>query len=90
MITMKNGIETTIDGAGRLVIPRSVREEAGLKPGMRLRVRVAEGVVEIAPAPRRVRLVRRGSLTVAVAAESGPALSARTVRATREAVRRGE
>ncbi len=42
-------MKTTIDAAGRLVIPKKIREEAGLKPGTALDVRVRDGVIEIEP-----------------------------------------
>jgi len=60
-------MRTTIDGAGRLVIPKETRRGAGLKPGMELDVRLRDGVIEIEPAPAPTRLVRRGHLLVAVA-----------------------
>ena len=59
-------MKTTIDSAGRLVIPKEVRREAGLKPGMPLEVRWHEGRIEIEPAPWPVKLVRKGRLLVAV------------------------
>ena len=40
-------MKTTIDGAGRLVIPKQIREQVGLKPGMPLDIRVDNGVIEI-------------------------------------------
>ena len=61
-ITMK----TTIDRAGRLVVPKKIREEAGISAGSELTIRVADGRIEIEPAPLEVRLVKRGRLTVAV------------------------
>jgi AbrB family looped-hinge helix DNA binding protein len=61
MLSMK----TTIDKAGRVVIPKPVREAAGLRAGMPLDVRESNGVVEIEPAVEGVRLVRKGPLLVA-------------------------
>jgi len=49
---MRNAIQTTIDSAGRLVLPKAVRDEAGILPGMTLRITVQEGKVEIEPIPR--------------------------------------
>lgn len=46
-------MKTTIDAAGRLAIPKAIREQAGLRPGIELDVRLSDGVVEIEPAPRR-------------------------------------
>lgn len=77
-----------MDASGRLVLPKSVREAAGLEAGMPLAITVNEGRIEIEPAPRAVTTVRRGRLTVAVAIAGGPKLTARTVRQTQSAVRR--
>lgn len=85
---MTTAMEVTIDASGRLVLPKAVREAAGLEAGMALAITVNDGRIEIEPAPRAVKAVRRGRLTVAVPVDTGPALSARTVRATQAAVRR--
>ena len=55
MSTMK----TTIDAAGRLVIPKRLRDEAGLTTGKELEVRCRDGRIEVAPAESTVRLDRR-------------------------------
>jgi len=81
-------METTIDGAGRLVVPREVRREAGLVAGMRLLVRYRDGRIEIEPAPLAVKTIRRGRLTVAVPQRAVPALTAETVERTRRRIRR--
>ena len=52
---------TTIDPAGRLVIPRELRARAGLKPGMKLSLEYRDGRIEIEPVRHYVRMVRRGS-----------------------------
>jgi len=80
-------MRTTIDHAGRLVIPSPVRREAGLRPGMPLDVRCRDGVVEIEPEPLPVKLVRRGRLLVAEPAGSAPALRESVVERTRHALR---
>jgi AbrB family looped-hinge helix DNA binding protein len=84
---MKDAIQTTIDSAGRLVLPKAVREEAGILPGMSLRVSVREGRIEIEPVPRQVQIVQKGLLRVAVPVEEGPALSLETVEQVRREVR---
>lgn len=81
-------MRTTIDRAGRLVIPKRVREEAGLRPGVPLDVRWREGRIEIEPSPMPVRLVRKGKLLVAVPETGVGALTADTVERTRAALRR--
>jgi len=81
-------MKTTIDSAGRLVIPKAIRQEAGLKPGMVLDVQVRAGRIEIEPAPLPVKLVRKGRLLVAVAQRDIAVLKAATVEETRRALRR--
>ncbi len=81
-------MKTTIDPAGRLVIPKEVRREAGLRPGMVLDVRWRAGRIEIEPAPLPVKLVRKGRFVVAVPAQGVGVLRADTVEQTRKALRR--
>jgi AbrB family looped-hinge helix DNA binding protein len=42
-------MRTTIDGAGRLVIPAGARSALGLRPGQELEVRVVDAWIEIEP-----------------------------------------
>ena len=81
-------MKTTIDAAGRLVIPKDIRREAGLKPGMPLEVRWREGKIEIAPESLPVTLQRRGRLLVAVPQKEPGPLRAETVERTRRVLRR--
>jgi AbrB family looped-hinge helix DNA binding protein len=81
-------MKTTIDQAGRLVIPREIRREAGLKPGTLLEVRWRNGHIEIEPEPLPVKLVRKGRLLVAVPHGKVGALRAETVEQTRRVLRR--
>jgi AbrB family looped-hinge helix DNA binding protein len=46
-------MRTTIDQAGRLVIPKDIRREAGIKPGMPLEIRWEKGAIAITPHPCR-------------------------------------
>jgi AbrB family looped-hinge helix DNA binding protein len=81
-------MKTTIDRAGRLVVPKPIRQAAGIVPGAELTIRVREGRIEIEPAPLEVKLVKRGRLTVAVPRESVPPLTGRVAAETLEAIRR--
>jgi AbrB family looped-hinge helix DNA binding protein len=55
-------MKTTIDRAGRVVIPKSLRDRAGLKPGMEIEVKFADGNIEISPPPPQGRLIRRDGM----------------------------
>lgn len=80
---MVRTMKTTMDRAGRLVIPKEIRREAKLAPGEPLEVRWHEGRIEIEPAPADVRLQRRGRLLVAMPRKKTPALTAEAVEHTR-------
>lgn len=84
---MKNAIQATMDSAGRLVLPKAVREEAGILPGMNLRITAREGRIEIEPVPRHVQIVQKGPLRIAVPVEEGPALTEKTVEQVRQEMR---
>jgi AbrB family looped-hinge helix DNA binding protein len=79
---------TTMDSAGRLVIPREIRREAGLEPDTPLDVRWRDGVIEIEPQPLAVKLEKRGRLVVAMPRGKVSPLTDRSVERTRRAVRR--
>jgi AbrB family looped-hinge helix DNA binding protein len=81
-------MKSTIDRAGRLVIPKEVRRQAGLEPGMPLEVRWRAGRIEIEPVPLPVKLVRKGRLLVALPAQAVGVLRGETVEETRKALRR--
>ena len=59
-------MRTTIDKAGRVVIPAAVRAQAGLRAGTELEVEVQDDGVRLAPVGPRPRLVRRKGRLVAV------------------------
>ena len=80
-------MKTTIDSAGRLVIPKEVRRQAGLRSGMELDIRWRDGRIEIEPAPRPVSLVRKGRLLVAVPLVAGESLTETIVEQTRQQLR---
>jgi AbrB family looped-hinge helix DNA binding protein len=55
-------MKTTIDKAGRLVIPAAIRDKAGLGPGTTIEISLDETGVRIerlAPGPRLVRVGKR-------------------------------
>src|SRR4026208_608058 len=83
-----NAMKTTIDHAGRLTIPKHIRRESGIKPGMPLEVRWEKGAIAITPSPLAVKLERKGRLLVAVSTKDTPRLSADTVERTRKVLRK--
>jgi AbrB family looped-hinge helix DNA binding protein len=83
-----NGMRTTIDAAGRVIIPKAIRDALGLVDGTPLEVELRDGAVILEPPPTAVKLVRRGRVFVAEPKERLPKLSAEQVRATLEAGRR--
>lgn len=56
-------MRTTIDSGGRVVIPKAIRDAAGLAPGTEVEVELHDGRVEIEPTPVEFRLVRRDGWT---------------------------
>jgi AbrB family looped-hinge helix DNA binding protein len=81
-------MKTTIDHAGRLVIPKNIRRESGIKPGMPLDVRWEKGAIAITPSPLPVKLKRKGRLLVAVPTKGTPRLSMEIVERTRKTLRK--
>lgn len=81
-------MKTTIDGAGRLVIPKEIRRQAGLGPGIAVNVEWQDGRIQIEPAYLDVRLEWRGRLLVAVPESSIQPLTVEDVEDTRQALRR--
>jgi AbrB family looped-hinge helix DNA binding protein len=70
-------MRTTIDKAGRVVIPSSLRERAGLVAGTEIEVTIDEfglRLERVAPGPRLVRVGRRMVARPTVAPESRPAV----------------
>ena len=81
-------MKTTIDIAGRLVIPKEIRRQAGLRPGTPLEVRWRDGLIELEPAPLPVKLVRKGRLLVAMPETRVEPLGEEVVEETRAALAR--
>ncbi len=81
-------MKTTIDTAGRVVIPKAVRVRLGLTAGEPLDLRERDGYLEIEPAPTAMRLVKRKGGVVAVPLKRLPTLSDEVVRETLERSRR--
>jgi AbrB family looped-hinge helix DNA binding protein len=83
-----HAMKSTIDSAGRIVVPKALREALGWRAGQELELRAGDGRLEVAVAPTTVKLAKRGKGVVAVPAEDLPALTAEQVRETLERLRR--
>lgn len=81
-------MKSTIDAAGRIVVPKALRLALGLKPGQSLEIRAGDGRLEIEVAPTPMRLRKHGKGMVAVPDEVLPPLTSDLVRETLERVRR--
>ncbi|MFT3873707.1 MAG: AbrB/MazE/SpoVT family DNA-binding domain-containing protein [Nocardioides sp.] len=79
---------TTIDGAGRIVVPKAIRDEMKLTAGRLVDVAYVDGRIEIELAPARVDADLSEPLPRLRAAEPLPPLSDDEIRATVEATRR--
>jgi AbrB family looped-hinge helix DNA binding protein len=81
-------MKAVIDRAGRIVVPKRLRQALGLKPGQPLEIRAGDGRLEIEIASIPMQLKRRGKGQVAVAKAKLPPLTTEQVRDTLERVRR--
>jgi AbrB family looped-hinge helix DNA binding protein len=81
-------MQTTIDAAGRIVVPKSLRQQLGLVPGQVLEIRASDGRLEVEVAPTPMTLKKRGKGVVAVPETDLPPLTADLVRETLERLHR--
>ncbi len=79
---------TTIDSAGRLVIPKSTREKLGLGAGQVVEIRERDGWIEIEPIATAMTLEHTQRGVVAVPATELPPLTDAMVRDAIERTRR--
>ena len=77
------GIGSTIDAAGRVVIPKEIRQLAVLGPGAAVEIRFENGQIEIEPLSVPIKLEREGQLLVAVPQTDIPPLTSEAVDALR-------
>lgn len=81
-------MRTTIDAAGRIVVPKPLRQVLDLRPGQILEIRAGDGRLEIEIAATPMTLKRRGKSVVAIPETELPTLTAAEVRETLERIRR--
>ena len=81
-------MKSTIDPAGRVVIPKAIRDRLGLTGDQAIEIRERDGYLEIEPASTPMTLEKRGGRPVAVPHREVPPLTDELVRATLEKTRR--
>ena len=84
---MLNAMQTTIDAAGRIVVPKALRQELGLGPGVPIEI-TSDGVgVRIEPVASGGELIEvNGNLVIR--SRSGRAVTDDEIAALRDADRR--
>lgn len=81
-------MRTTIDAAGRLVVPKSLRDAMGLLPGRTVDIVFTDGRLEIELAPAEVRVESGDGLPRLVPEADLPPLTDAEVREAVESTRR--
>jgi AbrB family looped-hinge helix DNA binding protein len=79
-------MRTTIDAAGRLVVPKAIRDELGFAAGVELELDAVDGRLEVS-VPSRVR-VEAGEYGVRFAGDDANPLTSEEVRRLMERGRR--
>jgi AbrB family looped-hinge helix DNA binding protein len=79
-------MRTTIDSAGRIVVPKPLRDQLGFAPGIELELEAVDGRLEVA-VPSRVR-VEEGPHGARFVADGAEPLTAAQVRELMEQGRR--
>jgi AbrB family looped-hinge helix DNA binding protein len=81
-------MRTTIDGAGRVVIPKSLRDAIGLGDGGEVEIELTDGALLVGPPTVRKRIEDRDGRATIVADEALPPLTDRIVRDVLDSGRR--
>ncbi len=79
---------TTIDKAGRIVVPKQLREQLKFRPGQKLELSAVDGRLEVEHPATPIHLEEREGRLVAVADRPMPVLTQEMVRETLEQIRR--
>lgn len=80
-------MRSTIDAAGRVVVPKPVRDQLHLTPGHPIEIEARDGEIVIRPAPVEIEVVDTPEGPVATSRTPGPALTDELVRETLERAR---
>jgi len=81
-------MRTTMDAAGRVVIPKSLREAIGLGDGGEIEIQLVDGALRVAPPTVRKRIEDRDGRATIVPEQDLPPLPDRVVRDVLDAIRR--
>ena len=81
-------MRTTIDAAGRIVVPKAIREELALYGGQEVELTAVDGHIEIEVPLTPMHLELQGGHLVAVPDRPLPPLTDELVRETLEKIRR--
>ncbi len=81
-------MRVTIDAAGRVVIPKPLRDAIGLGAGGEVEIQLVDGRLVVAPPAVRKRVETRGGRATIVAEEDLPPLSDGVVRDVLDSIRR--
>jgi AbrB family looped-hinge helix DNA binding protein len=81
-------MRATIDPAGRVVIPKSLREAIGLGDGGEVEIQLTDGALLVAPPTVRKHIEDRDGRATIVADEQLPPLADHVVRDVLDSVRR--
>ncbi len=78
----------TIDSAGRVVVPKAIRDRLGLSGGEQIEVSERDGVILLSPRSTQVRLTETSNGLAAVPEQDLPPLTDDLVRNTLDRTRR--
>jgi AbrB family looped-hinge helix DNA binding protein len=81
-------MRTTIDAAGRVVVPKAMRDQMGLSAGREIDIVFTDGRLEIEIAPVEVEIDTASGFPVARPVRPMPPLTDEMIRDTIEATRR--
>ena len=81
-------MRTTMDAAGRVVIPKSLRDAIGLGDGGEIEIQLVDGALRVAPPTVRKRIEDRDGRATIVPEQDLPPLPDRVVRDVLDAIRR--
>jgi AbrB family looped-hinge helix DNA binding protein len=81
-------MRTTIDAAGRIVVPKAIREAMGLRARQEVDIVFTDGRIEIELPAATFRIEKKGKVGVIVPDQDMPELTDEMIRDTLESIRR--